>query len=277
MLYCSDKRNLEGNIIRNIIPRNKRIYYDSANDLFFDQYHQIISVKDRVVVPLSNENSLREFYTLLKNKGVLFTNGIEDIKKIERWYEYIEPNRKIVSFTSKDLNDLSFLTYLIELFGNSDKVCLSNKHKSIATDMSILIQGFIPLYANSSERFLLSEKIEITEDEYGPIIYQVLIERGKLINLSRLVETKEYIKIPREVFSFIFDFLDSLPEDFPKTFILRVASTKSMYELIDLKPLEKSDTMTKIRTNNQLESSQTLSKKVNKSYINSVHHLHFKM
>lgn len=241
MLFCSDKRNLEGNIVRNIIPRNKRIYYDAEKDLFYNQDNRIINVKDRVVVPLSNENSLEDFYNLLKSKGVLFTNKLEDVPKIEKWYEYIEPHRCFVPFTKKDLSDLSFLTYLIELFGNDIEVYLSSTNESIPVDMSDLIQGIVPLKDNQNNEFLLSTKLDIDEDEYGKVEYQALIERGKIIKVSRLVETDEYIKLPVEVFTAINEFLADLPSSFPKTFVMRIASTKNMYDLLDIRPLEKID------------------------------------
>lgn len=259
MLYCTEERNLEGNIINKILPRNKRIYYDKEKDLFFNQDHKAISIKDRVVVPVSNARNLSGFYSLLQSKGALFTNSQEDIIKIENWFEYIEPYRQIVLFEPNDLSDAAFLTYLIELFDPTSEIYLTKLHESFPVDISVLINGLTSIISNN-KTLLLSEKIDINEDEHGKIEYQVLVERGKLVNLSRLCDSEEYIETPREVFQFIFEFLESLPKSFPKTFILRIASTKNMYDIMDIIPLELAASLNKTKQNLQEPTGLKMSK-----------------
>lgn len=251
MLYCTEERKLEGNIINKILPRNKIIYYDKEKDLFYDQDHKIISLKDRVVVPISNYQDLSNFYSLLQNKGALFVNKLEDVEKIENWFEYIEPYRQIVPFETYDLSDTAFLTYLIELFGPTNEIYLTKSHEIFPVDISTLINGFNPAMSSNNKTLLLSEKIDINEDEHGKIEYQVLVERGKLMNLSRLCDSEEYIETPREVFQFVFDFLESLPKSFPKTFILKIASTKNMYDIMDIMSLELAASLNKTKCNLQ--------------------------
>lgn len=260
MLYCTDKRNLEGNTIKKIIPRNKRIYYDQEQDLFFNQDNKPVSIKDRIVMPISNPQSLNEFYSLLQAQGALFTNNLEDVEKIENWAEYIETYRRVVLVEQSDLADSAILRYLAEVFASESEVYLTVSHESKPYDLVSIVNGDIPSLSSTSTNLLLSEKIDINEDEYGKIEYQVLVERGKLMNLSRTVDTEEYIETPREVFEFVFRFLESLPKRFPKTFILRIASTKNMYDIMDIMPLELADSVNKIKNKEQSLSGHKLSK-----------------
>ena len=170
-------------------------------------------------------------------------NSLEDIELILEWYKYIETKRELVNFTGKELKDNSFQTYLFEKFGSDAEIFLKTKNKDFngIVDLSELLNGKSPLRKafeyHQDEEFLISEKVNIDEDEMGKVEYRAFIYKGKIMNVSRFVD-KRYHQIPPEVINYINIVLEDLPERFPKTFVLDIVSYNSILDICELNPYE---------------------------------------
>ncbi len=89
------------------------------------------------------------------------------------------------------------------------------------------------------EEFIISEKVDINEDELGREEYRAFIYKGKIMNISRITDTT-YHKIPQDLIDYIEELLQKLPSNFPKTFTLDIFSYQHMYDVLELNPIEAS-------------------------------------
>ena len=112
-----------------------------------------------------------------------------DINKVEEWYNYFETQRLIVPFTGKDLQDPEFLSYLYEVFNRNPEVFLKTKKKDFngIIDLTELFDKNSDLRKaisyHEDEEFILSEKVEVNQDELGQEEYRVFIYKNRIIGL----------------------------------------------------------------------------------------------
>lgn len=249
MLYCYCPKNPHKDYLEremDIAKKNNNfIYFDYDTGLFFDKNNHQVEVKGKEVWPVSGVFQLEKLVNTLQEQGAIILNSMEDIHKIEEWYKYIEPKRTIISFQGKMLNDAAFLTYLHETFYEQAEVFLKTKAKDFngIIDFSDLFDENSDLRKafayHEEEEFLISPKVEIDKDEMDNQEYRALIWKGKIMNISRIVD-KTYHTIPEEVLAFILAFLHELPPDFPTTFALDVFSYQGILDILELNPIEAS-------------------------------------
>ena len=134
MLYCFNDKNFE-NLPRTnceiayALKHNCFIYYDEKENLFKDFNDNIVDVNGIKVIPSSFVLQLPSMIKALIAAGAIIPNTLEDINKVEDWYNYFETQRLLISFTGKDLGDQEFLNYLYEVFGRNPEVFLKTKKK----------------------------------------------------------------------------------------------------------------------------------------------------
>lgn len=250
MYYCFNNKEFRdlprtNREIAFAISQNTFIYYDEEENTFKDYQDNIVSVHGKKVIPSSFVLQLPKMIEALQREGAIIPNTLEDISKVEEWYKYIETKRLIVSFEGKDLNDHEFLYYLAEVFKNNPVLFLKTKKKDFngIIDLEELINENSDLRKafsyHEEDEFILSEKVEVNQDEIGSEEYRIFIYKKRIMNISRITDTT-YHKIPEEVIEYAYRILESLPNNFPTTFVLDIFSYQNMYDILELNPFEAS-------------------------------------
>lgn len=247
MLYCfCPKIPQKEEIEKEMLEAKKRgafLYFDLDTGQFFDQSDNPVDVKGKKIWPVIGVFQLEKVIKALQDQGAIPLNTLEEINTIEEWYKYIEPKRPIISFQGKNLSNLAFLTYIHEMFANDTEIFLKTKAKDFngIVDLSELFDETSDLRKafayHEEEEFLISPKVEIDQDEMGNQEYRAFIWNGKIMNISRIIDTT-YHTIPKEVLEFILAFLRDLPPDFPTTFVLDVFSYQGILDVLELNPIE---------------------------------------
>lgn len=164
---------------------------------------------------------------------------------VESWYNYIVTNRNMISFTGDMLNDQEFLNYLYEVYGQNPEVFLKTAKKDFngIIDLSDLFDENSDLRKafkyHENEEFLLSEKVDINQDEIGSQEYRIFIYQGRIMNISRITDTI-YHTIPIELIEYVEELLTRLPNNFPKSFVVDIFSYSNMYDILEFNPIEAS-------------------------------------
>lgn len=250
MLYCFNLKEITNHehVSQDIEYAKKNgvfIYFNDKTNEILDEFDNIVDVNDKEVFPVSFVKQLPNMIQALTEKGAIIPNTLEDIEKIKEWYKYIETKRLIVPFKGKCLHDSEFLNYIYEVFKNNPEVFLKTKEKDFngLVDLSDFFDDKSDLRKafsyHENEEFILSEKVDINEDEIGNEEYRVFIYKNRIMNISRNTDTI-YHEIPHQVIEFVEEILTSLPSSFPKTFVLDIFSYQHMLDVLELNPLEAS-------------------------------------
>ena len=250
MYLCFPFKELDNNdrinneIIR-AIKEKKFVYFDSKSGQFFDENDCFVDLKNKIVLPSTGILELEQIIKALISCEAIIPNNLDQINIIYQWYKYIEPKRLIVPFTGAMVKDLSFLTYLFETFSTSSQVFLKTCKKDFNgivdladffDENSDLRKAF--LYHENDE-FILSEKVEINQDEIGFKEYRIFVYDGRIMNISRITDTV-YHKIPCEVLEYAKEIISDLPLDFPKSFVLDIFEYDKTLDVLEFNPFESS-------------------------------------
>ena len=250
MLYCFNAKHFNDNERTNkeieyAIRRKVFIYYAEQEEVFKDENDSIVDVHNKEVFPVSFIFQLPALIQALTDNGAIIPNTQEQIHMVEEWYNHIVTNRNMISFTGEMLDDPEFLNYIYEVFGQNPEVFLKTAKK----DFNGLID-LTELYDENSdlrkafkyhedEEFILSEKVEINQDEIGNQEYRIFIYKGRIMNISRITDTV-YHTIPQDLIDYVEELLSRLPRNFPRTFVLDVFSYQHMYDVLECNPIEAS-------------------------------------
>ncbi len=250
MLYCFNAKHFNDNERTNkeieyAINKKVFIYYDEAEQVFKDELDNIVDVKGKEVFPVSFIFQLPALIEALTKNGAIIPNTQEQINMVEEWYNHIVTERHMISFTGDMLHDQDFLTYIYEVFGQNPEVFLKTTKKDFngLIDLSELFDQESDLRKaftyHEDEEFIISEKVDINEDEIGRQEYRIFIYKGRIMNISRITDTV-YHTIPKDLISYVEKLLTRIPRNFPKTFVLDIFSYAHMYDVLECNPIEAS-------------------------------------
>ncbi len=198
MYYCFCAKKISKERVQREIDRaiqeNSFLYYDSKKQEFLDEKDQVIDITNCEVMPISNVLQLKEMIVALEKKGAKIPNTWEDLKKIEMWYQYIEPKRKMVAFQGAMLEDVAFKTYLLELFLEEEELFLKTVKKDFSGTVTLkdLLDQESDLRKafsyHAEDEFLLSKKVKLDQDELGKKEYRIFVKEGEILNISRYLD-----------------------------------------------------------------------------------------
>ena len=250
MLYCFNAKHFSNNDRTNkeieyAINKKLFIYYDEEENVFKDELDNIVDVHKKEVFPVSFIFQLPALIEALTKNGAIIPNTIDKIHMVEEWYNHIVTKRNMISFPGSMLNDPELLTYIYEVFGHNPEVFLKTAKKDYngIIDLTELYEEESDLRKaiklHEDEEFILSEKVEVNEDEIGKEEYRIFIYQGRIMNISRITDTT-YHTIPEELIEYVEELLTSIPRNFPKSFVLDVFSYGHMYDILECNPIEAS-------------------------------------
>ena len=250
MLYCFNAKHFNDNERTNkeieyAISKKVFIYYDEEANVFKDENDNEVDVTNKKVFPVSFIFQLPALIKALTDNGAIIPNTQDQIHMVEEWYNHIVTNRNMISFTGNMLNDPELLTYIYEVFGQNPEVFLKTAKKDYngIIDLTELYEEESDLRKaiklHEDEEFILSEKVEVNEDEIGQEEYRIFIYQGRIMNISRITDTV-YHTIPEDLIEYVEELLTRIPQNFPKSFVLDVFSYQHMYDVLECNPIEAS-------------------------------------
>ena len=250
MLYCFNAKHFNDNERTNkeieyAIRKKVFIYYDEEEQVFKDENDNQVNVHNKEVFPVSFIFQLPALIKALTDNGAIIPNTLEQIHMVEAWYNHIVTQRNMISFTGDMASDPEFLTYIYEVFGHNPEVFLKTAKKDYngIIDLTELYEEESDLRKaiklHEDEEFILSEKVEVNEDEIGQEEYRIFIYQGRIMNISRITDTV-YHTIPEDLIEYVEELLTRLPKSFPKSFVLDIFSYQHMYDVLECNPIEAS-------------------------------------
>ena len=227
MYYCySIKDNILEDEITYAKSINKCILFDEEKNSFFDSNGNEIDITGLKIFPRSGVLQSKKLIEAIEKHG----------DKVESWPNYIETNRNTVIMLGSDIT-LNNQDYIFDKFG-TDRLFLKTKIKNfsgIIDIMELLIPESnysITIDAHKNEEFILSECVNVLEDEYGRIEYRTFVVEGEILNISR---SNDYLlgTIPNQIIDFIQNIVDKLKTtDFPSSYVIDSFIYKKNDEII---------------------------------------------
>ena len=226
MLYCFDhmlpfdysKFEMELSQIN-----NNGILYNQQLKKFTDFEGNEINISGELIFPRTGATQIYEM-----NDDIIAKNGIpiisnNEIDMIEKWPMYCETERKIRILKGKDLVDPSILIELENAYGSEVFIKTKKKNFSNIIPLRLLQDSDCAFYKamchHLDEDFIISEKIDIKEDEYGKKEYRCFIIDNQVYNISRFTVNVLH-KIDRNVLEKAETIVKSLKGKLPGHYVL---------------------------------------------------------
>ncbi|MDD6224529.1 MAG: ATP-grasp domain-containing protein [bacterium] len=192
MLYCFDSRlpfdysKLEMELSK---LNGNGILYDNELKKITDFMGNKIDITGKLIFPRTGATQIYEMNTeIIKYGGIpVVTN--EQIDMIEEWPKYYDTDRKMKILKGRELIDLNVILELESIYGK--EIFLKTKSKNFNSVISIeLLRDtecafYKALSYHLDEEFIVSEKVDIIEDEYGKKEYRCFIVDNQVYNISR--------------------------------------------------------------------------------------------
>lgn len=230
---------------------NNVLFYDEITDSFYNANGEIQDIAGLRIffrTNISKEEIIRE---AILRQGGYSLNTKDNIDKIKQWSKFIPTKRNLILATGKEILENKNLKSRIFDMQIDNEIFLKTVQKNFSDTINIdeFIErkyGLIDaLELHSTEEFMISEKVEIIEDEYGKQEYRCFVLDGKIKSISRPLFSTPH-PIPEEVKEEAQKLLEHIIRiaDFPTTFSMDMAHymipkrNVAIYDIVELNPLE---------------------------------------
>ena len=250
MWYCFDK-NFEFEYSKRemaLAKINKTgILYDSDWKAFTDFSGNRIDITNQVIFPRTGISQIYEMNNEMVKQGGIPIVDSNQIAKITSWPLYYHPSRKMQILKGKDLINLGVITKLEKEYGK--EIFLKTKEKNFNGVIKIdLLKDnqcifYKALNYHLDEEFIISEKVDIAEDEYGLKEYRCFVVNNQIYNISRFTTTILH-GIEEEVLQKAEEILDGMKEVFPTCYVMDLfeyqKDGKSYLDVVEFNPIHSS-------------------------------------
>lgn len=201
------------------------IFYDEDKDVFLDKDDNVIDLTGLEIMPRTGVLQAQRLVDAIYKNGGKCVVKKDDYEKTLNWPKYVKTKRNNIIMTGREIINCS--DKIVEMFG-VDRVFFKTKKKNYSQvlDIEKLISKegsfYQALEKHKDDDFIISDVVDIAEDEFGPLEYRGYILDGELFNVSRI---NDYLmeKIPTKVIDMMQDVIKSVKDtDFPESFVLDV-------------------------------------------------------
>lgn len=229
MLYCFDigLKTLDSDYSEREMALSKingnGILYDGDLKEFRDSNGNIFDITGKVIFPRTGVSQIYDMNDeIVKQGGIpIITN--EQIDLVVDWPNYYTTDRKTQIFKGKDLINIDVVKNLEKEYGKEIFIKTKDKNFNGVIPISLLKDDecafYITLTHHLDEEFIISEKINILEDEYGKKEYRCFIVDNQVYNISRLT-TEVLHKIDEDVLLKVQDIVEQMKDKFPKYYVV---------------------------------------------------------
>ena len=229
----------------------KYLFYDEDKDAFLDKDGNLVDITGYDIFPRTGIVDAEKLVEALYRHGGFSTFvKIGDYEKTLNWPNYVSTKRHNVIMTGQEILDNG--KKIIEEFG-SDKVFFKTKRKNYSQVLPVerLLERegafYNTLKEHKDDDFIISDVVNIVEDEFGNLEYRAYVTNGGLNNVSRV---HDYLVgyVSPEVSEFIEGIIKELKStDFPTSFVIDVFECKdengqSYLDVLECNPIVASGT-----------------------------------
>lgn len=226
------------------------LFYDKDKDVFSDKDGNIVDITDKdcfIRTGVYNFSGLLD--AVIRHNGRNITEKGQ-AEKVLNWPRYIDTKRRATIYSGEEI--LTNLDEIISSYGN-DRVFFKTKDKNYSGIVDIgdfAIKGsnlYRALEIHKDEDFIISDEVDVLENDNGPFEWRCFIVNGKILNISR---TNDYLleQVPDYVIDKALAVMKKLSEtDFPSSFVLDLfmytdLDNNQVFDVLECNPIESSGT-----------------------------------
>lgn len=250
MLYCFDKK-IESEYSKREMALSKinqnGILYDSDLRIFTDFSGNKIDITNKEIFPRTGVCQIYEMNDEIVKQGGIPIISSSQIDVLTSWPMYYHTTRKIQILKGRDLINLDVITQLEDEYGK--EIFMKTKEKNFNGVIKIdLLKDcqcifYKALSYHLDEDFMISEKIDITEDEYGLKEYRCFVVDNRIYNISRFT-TSVLHGIEEAVLQKAEEVLNRMKKTFPTCYVMDLLEYqkdgKSYIDVVEFNPIHSS-------------------------------------
>lgn len=217
-------------------------FYDPDYDIFFGIDLNPFDIKGKTIIPFCYSSVEQSLCKIIQEHGGIIPCGIEQVYDVEAWPNVYETQRKCEIIKGWELIDLNKLdeiekVYGCELFLKTLSKNYSNKIETKQLrDNESLIYAVLQMYRD--EEFIISEFVDIEEDEIGNKEYRVFVYDNKILSISRNTEFILH-QVESEVYEVAKEVVEKVKcGKFPSSYVLDLVSYKDKNDKKQIDVLE---------------------------------------
>ena len=250
MLYCFDKKlpfdysKLEMELSK---INGNGILYDGELKAFTDFSGNEFDIKGKVIFPRTGVVQIYEMNDEIIKQGGLPIISNEQVDIIEDWPKYCVTDRKLKVLSGNDLINPEIISELESIYGNEIFIKTKNKNFNSVIPIKLLRDTECSFYKaltyHLEEDFIVSERVDIEEDEYGKKEYRCFVVNNQVYNISRFT-VDVFHKIDDKVLEKAEEIVRSLTGKFPNCYVLDLFEYKidnvSYVDVLEINPIHSS-------------------------------------
>ncbi|MBE6160471.1 MAG: DUF4343 domain-containing protein [Lactobacillales bacterium] len=223
MLYCFDigLKTLDSDYSEREMALSKingnGILYDDDLKEFRDSDGNIFDITGKVIFPRTGVSQIYDMNDeIVKQGGIpIITN--EQIDLVVDWPNHYTTDRKTQIFKGKDLVNIDVVEKLQKEYGEEIFIKTKDKNFNSVIPISLLKDNecafYITLTHHLEDEFIISEKVNIIEDEFGKKEYRCFIVDNQVYNISRLT-TEVLHEIDEDVLLKVQEIVEQMKDKF---------------------------------------------------------------
>lgn len=246
-IYKSRKEELEYSSSRENV-----CYYDLDSNEFQNASGENVDITGKRVLPRTYIKELYPTIEAIEANGGIPVNTKDDIERIKNWSKEIYTERRSFTTSGRELlENPEVKKQVIELLSDDGQFFLKTKEKDFSGVVDIVDlfdsdRGLLPaLKLHLDDEFIISEKVEILEDELGKFEYRCFVVDGEIVSISRNLSLTYHL-VSDQAKESIKKLLERIQKNknFPTTFTLDVMvcvvpkTDTTVYDIVELNPLE---------------------------------------
>ena len=175
------------------LKNNRNIcFYDSENKIFLDKNLNLIDIKGKFLIPHYGYVSEFDMEEQIKKCGGILPFDLDKKEMVRDWINFYQPKRLIRKVKGRNLIDNNFLNYIENTYGK--KIFFKTVEKAYSNivkvdylkDEKSLIH--VSLSEHLEDDFLISEVVNIIEDDISTKEYRVFVLNNEILSISRCNE-----------------------------------------------------------------------------------------
>lgn len=228
MYYCFDVRLKNEYSIGEMAickKNNNGILYNGDLNQFTNFEKEIVDISDKIIFPRTGVLQKSKMIEEIKKNGGIPITTLEDIEKVDNWPSFYNTTRKTCIIKGKNLIKSKTIEKLEKEFGN--EIFIKTKIKDFSSVIPIeLLKDKKCVFRKAlkyhlDEDFIISQKVEIIEDDYGKREYRCFIIDGQIYNISRMT-TRLFHQIDEYILMKVNDIIKNLNGKFPKNYVVDI-------------------------------------------------------
>lgn len=226
------------------------LFYDKDKDTFFDKDKNVVDLKDKDCFIRTGIYEFPELMAAVMRHGGKNITKDGEWNKVLNWPNYIKTKRNATIYKGEEI--INNLDLIVDIYGD-EKLFFKTKDKNYSgiIDVSDLSNKESNLYRaleiHKDEDFIISDEVNVLENDNGPFEWRCFIVNNEILNISR-TNNNLLEQIPDSIIDKATDIINILKEsDFPNSYVLDLfmyndLNNNQVLDVLECNPIESSGT-----------------------------------